>query len=72
MMRLKWYLGTFWDNLENFLTSLNYLECFPSYFQLFSSIIGSRDGPTDGWMDRQTLLKRYVDASKKDTSKTSG
>ena len=50
--------GTFWDDLEDFLTSLEHLDCFPSHFRPFSPIIGSlktkriTDGPTDG----RTLL----------------
>ena len=47
MMHLKWVfwdilgqLGTFWDNSEDFLTSLEHLDCFPSHFRPFSPIIG--------------------------------
>ena len=61
-MRLKWafwdilgQLGTFWDfwdNSEDFLTSLEHLDCLPSHFGPFSSITGSfkrtRSRPTDG------------------------
>ena len=36
-MRLNW---TFWDILEDFLTSLEYLDCFLSHFRRFSPIIG--------------------------------
>ena len=42
MMHLKWVfwdilgqLGTFWDNSEDFLTSLDHLDCFPSHFRPF-------------------------------------
>ena len=49
------HLGTFWDNSENFLKSLEHLDCFPSHFRPFSFIISSlkkmRDGRTDGRMD---------------------
>ena len=45
------HFGTFWYNSEDFLTSLDHLDCFPSHFRPFSSIISSfkktRDGPTD-------------------------
>ena len=50
-MRLKWTFwdilghfgtfGTFWDNSEDFLTSLEHLDCFPSHFRPFSPINGS-------------------------------
>ena len=47
-MRLKWafwdilgHFGTFWDNSEDFLTSLDLLDGFPSHFRPFSPIIGS-------------------------------
>ena len=33
-------LGTFWDNSEDFLTSLDLLDGFPSHFRPFSPIIG--------------------------------
>ena len=33
--------GTIRDNSEDFLTSLEYLDCFPSHFRPFSPIIGS-------------------------------
>ena len=49
------HFGTFRDDSEDILTSLEYLDCFPSHFRPFSSIIGSfkktRDGPTDGRTD---------------------
>ena len=47
------YFETFWDKSEDFLTSLDHWDCFPSHFRPFSPIIGSlrekktRDGPTD-------------------------
>ena len=65
MMRLKWdilgqfgttldilgHFGTFWDNSEDFLMSLDHLDCFPSHYRPFSSVINSfkktRDEPTD-------------------------
>ena len=37
-MRLKW---TFWDNSEDFLTSLDHFDCFPGHRRPFSAIIGS-------------------------------
>ena len=47
------HFRTFWDNLEDFMTSPEQLDRFPSHFRPFSPIIGSlTDGPTDG----QTLL----------------
>ena len=79
-MRLKWafwdilgHLGTIRNNSEDFLTSLDHLDCFPSHFRPFFTIIGSfnkmRDGPmderTNGWTDRPsyrdawTHLKRW-------------
>ena len=35
------HFETFWDNWEDFLTSLEHLDCFPSHFRPFSPIIGS-------------------------------
>ena len=37
MMRLQW---AFWDNWEDFLTTLDLLDGFPGHFRLFSPIIG--------------------------------
>ena len=79
-MRLKWefwdimgHFETTWDNLghfgnnsEDFLTSLDHLDCFPSHFRPFYPLIGSlkkaritdrqTDGPTDGWTDRSSCV----------------
>ena len=47
------HFGTYWDNLKDFATSLEHLDCFPGHFRPFSSIIGSLkkkrvpDGRTD-------------------------
>ena len=47
-MRPKWtfgdiwgHLGTSWNNSEDFLSSLEHLDCFPNQFRPFASIIGS-------------------------------
>ena len=73
-MRLKWafwdilrHFEIFWDNSEDFLTSLDHLDCFPSHFRPFSSIIGSfknprTKGPTDGRTDGRTDRPSYRDA----------
>ena len=49
------HLGTFWDNSEDFFTSLEHLDGFPSHCRPFSPIIGSlyktRYGRTDGRTD---------------------
>ena len=50
------HFGTFWDNLEDFATSLEHLDCFPRHFRPFFPIIGllkkmrsgRKEGPTDG------------------------
>ena len=60
------HLGTFWDNSEAFLTSLEHLDCFPSHFRPFSPIIGSlkkmRDGRTDRRTKERTDRPSYRDA----------
>ena len=42
------HFGTFWDNSEDFLTSLDLLD---GHFRPFSSIIGSFKKPHDGCTD---------------------
>ena len=60
-MRLKW---TFWDIMEDFMTSLEHFDCFPGHFRPFSPVIGIgslkkrvKDGRTDGPTDGPTHLK---------------
>ena len=59
-------IGTFWDNSEYFLTSLEHFHCFPSPLQSFSPIISSlkktRSGPTDGPTDWRSDRPSYRDA----------
>ena len=53
-MRLKW---TFWDISEDFLTSLEHLDCFPIISDHFHPLLAhfkirvTDDGPTDGRTD---------------------
>ena len=52
-------LGHFWDILGHFGTirknsSLDHLDCFPSHFRPFSSIISSFQKTRDGPKDRRT------------------
>ena len=52
------HIGTYWDNSEDFLTSLGHSDCFPIFSQPFSPIIGSlkktRSGRTNRPTDRRT------------------
>ena len=59
--------ATLWDNKEDFTTSLEHLDCFPSHFRPFSPIIGSlqkrvTDRRTDGRINGQTDRPSYRDA----------
>ena len=68
-MRLKLdilgYSEIFWDNSEDYLTSLKQLDGFPTHFQPFSPIIGSlkvtrcrrTDGQTYGLALSETPFK---------------